>query len=715
MQFVIPCEEWRDANILKWRWWVENHRNKLKVQTSPAIRCELPVQACKLSPSPGRRTRTCVRTGSRPPCDERTVLGTVSEKDDDAWWNPCDFGGAVGGPWHGSRGPAWNELREPVKPALKGSLVDVGMPWSFPSPRASGWGPCVAKAGLKKCWIVSVPTFRGPFQGTLTWAWEPGLVQIQEGTRDSTRLARAASEADAATVSAAAGESTDVASSSSPSSSKTSKGLGASEMRRPVEGTKPGGRRGASSQVCESENGCSAEYVRMVSVKPSPPLHCVGAASISERTSAGRSTLSRRGRRSVRECISPMSLILLVWLWEDPFMDSSGSICEASLILSVGLLGKSFGPPQPCSLPRRGQRPRISRTAQRCWTLVFFLGLHRQRLRNRTLRESHWRLILDEQAHAWCKHKSWCEPVALSRERHDGARTQREVEHTAQRAQRTTHTHTKGSTHSKSNCLVGRWTLPGVFRWRFSCLREHSEMRTTCWIGGRLGNCVVWRLIQFPRFMSFSNYLTPEELFSWTGQKTQIVPLPMCLAFAWKFSVLECEVAQKPDKLCRRSRSRNGVFNDTHSMFDVSVSGSQMWLCQHLSVPRNVIPNPCCFCFLGSNWQGSRVNSCLVCRLVDTRTSTPPGNNDLQQLTASHASIHCALEFLWTHRKRFELGFGLKRDAHVSPFMAVCKFNRLRVAPELPASWERRRLKNPTNIATIINIGNSVLGYFRRK
>ena len=47
----------------------------------------------------------------------------------------------------------------------------------------------------------------------------------------------------------------------------------------------------------------------------------------------------------------------------------------------------------------------------------------------------------------------------------------------------------------------------------------------------------------------------------------------MCLAFASKFSVLEFEVAQKPDKLCRRSRSRNGVFNDSHSIFDVSVSG----------------------------------------------------------------------------------------------------------------------------------------------
>ena len=46
----------------------------------------------------------------------------------------------------------------------------------------------------------------------------------------------------------------------------------------------------------------------------------------------------------------------------------------------------------------------------------------------------------------------------------------------------------------------------------------------------------------------------------------------MCLAFAWKFSVLEFEVAQKPDKLCR-SRSRNGVFNDSHSMLDVSMSG----------------------------------------------------------------------------------------------------------------------------------------------
>ena len=57
------------------------------------------------------------------------------------------------------------------------------------------------------------------------------------------------------------------------------------------------------------------------------------------------------------------------------------------------------------------------------------------------------------------------------------------------------------------------------------------------------------------------------------GNKTQIVPLPMCLAFAWKFSVLEFEVAQKPDKLCKRSRSRNGVFNDSYSMFHVSVSG----------------------------------------------------------------------------------------------------------------------------------------------
>ena len=44
----------------------------------------------------------------------------------------------------------------------------------------------------------------------------------------------------------------------------------------------------------------------------------------------------------------------------------------------------------------------------------------------------------------------------------------------------------------------------------------------------------------------------------------------------------------------------------------------------------------------------------------------------------------------------------------MSPFMPVCKFNRLRVAPELPASWERRRLTNPTNIATVV-IDNSVL------
>ena len=40
-----------------------------------------------------------------------------------------------------------------------------------------------------------------------------------------------------------------------------------------------------------------------------------------------------------------------------------------------------------CSFPRRGQRPRISRTAQSRW-------IHMQRLRNRTSRGSHKRLIL---------------------------------------------------------------------------------------------------------------------------------------------------------------------------------------------------------------------------------------------------------------------------------------------------------------------------------
>ena len=51
-----------------------------------------------------------------------------------------------------------------------------------------------------------------------------------------------------------------------------------------------------------------------------------------------------------------------------------------------------------------------------------------------------------------------------------------------------------------------------------------------------------------------------------------VAPL-MCLAFVSNSSVLKFEVAQKLDTLCKRSGSRHGVFNDSHSMFDVSVSG----------------------------------------------------------------------------------------------------------------------------------------------
>ena len=38
-----------DANILKWRWWVENHRNKLKVQTSTAFaaKCQCKPARCR--------------------------------------------------------------------------------------------------------------------------------------------------------------------------------------------------------------------------------------------------------------------------------------------------------------------------------------------------------------------------------------------------------------------------------------------------------------------------------------------------------------------------------------------------------------------------------------------------------------------------------------------------------------------------------------------
>ena len=103
----------------------------------------------------------------------------------------------------------------------------------------------------------------------------------------------------------------------------------------------------------------------------------------------------------------------------------------------------------------------------------------------------------------------------------------------------------------------------------------------------------------------------------------------MCLAVAWKFFILEFEVAPKPDKVCKRSRSRNGVFNDSHSMFDVSVCGEpDVTLSASRSAKKCNSQSLFFFFVLESNRKGSGVNSCHVYRLVDLRTSPPPGNHD---------------------------------------------------------------------------------------
>ena len=57
------------------------------------------------------------------------------------------------------------------------------------------------------------------------------------------------------------------------------------------------------------------------------------------------------------------------------------------------------------------------------------------------------------------------------------------------------------------------------------------------------------------------------------GKKHKLCLCPCVWLSLGNSPSLNFEVAQKPDKLCKRSRSRNGVFNDSHSMFHVSVSG----------------------------------------------------------------------------------------------------------------------------------------------